>query len=291
MEIADNLGKHVYSLSKNIGPRNYPRKSALARAANYIKYFFSKYSFEPQSHLYRIAEINADFENVIAEKPGKDGSGIIIAGAHYDSFPDSPGADDNASAVAVLLELARELSPLPLKKTLRFAAFANEEPPFFKTEGMGSLQYARLCRKAGENIEAMICLESVGCFSDEKGSQSYPFPLKYFYPETGNFISAVSDIPSRKLLKECARHFRRASSLPLETLSAPPALVPQISLSDHWSFWKTGYRAVMITDTAFLRAPHYHTPQDTPEKLDYRRMASVFRGTANILKNLCLKPK
>ena len=286
---SDNLQKTVKILARDIGKRNHLNPSGLKKAINYIKYEFAKYGYAIDTQIYKAESADMDFENIIASIPGStDKDEIIIVGAHYDTYADTPGADDNASAIAVLLELAKLFANIKTDKTLRFAAFANEEPPFFKTKDMGSLRYAKLCESAGENIEAMICLESVGYYSDKPQSQNYPSILKFFYPNTGNFLSMVSNMPSRKLLKKTAASFQAASKLPIEKLWAPATLVNAITLSDQWSFWQCGYKAVMLCDTAFFRTPHYHTRQDTIEKLNYDKMADVVDGTKQILLDLSL---
>jgi hypothetical protein len=202
------------------------------------------------------------------------GSGDIVVGAHYDTVPGSPGADDNASGVAVLLELAR-LVP----SGVRFVAFANEEMPYFLGPEMGSFVYAR---ERGGKVRAMFSLEMLGYYSDAPGSQSYPAPLGLFYPGRADFIAFVGDLGARRLVRESIRIFREKARFPSEGVAAP-GFIPGIAWSDHWSFRKHGYPAVMITDTAFNRYPHYHRASDTPDKLDYERMARVTLGLAEML--------
>jgi Zn-dependent M28 family amino/carboxypeptidase len=204
------------------------------------------------------------------------GSGHIVVGAHYDTVPGSPGADDNASGVAVLIELSKVVPGI------RFVAFANEEAPYFLGEEMGSYVYAR---ERGKGVRAMFSLEMLGYYRDEPGSQRYPAPLGLFYPDRGNFIGFVADLGCLPLVRKCARLFRTKTDFPCEWLAAPSA-IPGVSWSDHWSFRKHGIPAIMVTDTAFYRYPHYHLPSDTPEKLDYERMARVTMGLAAMLKDL-----
>ncbi|MEA3306755.1 MAG: M28 family peptidase [Elusimicrobiota bacterium] len=285
--IAENLYKHLHVLAKDIGKRNHLHPNGLKKAINYIKYQFEKYGYTADQQIYKADSVDMDFENIIATLPGtKNKDSIIVIGAHYDTYGDTPGADDNGSAVGVLLELARLFKDIKTEKTLRFVAFGNEEPPFFKTPDMGSMRYAKMCKTLGENIEAMVCLESVGYYSDKPQSQKYPSVLKYFYPDTGNFLSIVSNMPSRKLLKKATVSFKAGSKLPIENLWAPSTLVNAITLSDQWAFWKCGYKAIMLCDTAFFRTPHYHTEQDTLEKLDYDKMADVVDGSKQILLDL-----
>ncbi|HEX7052682.1 MAG TPA: M28 family peptidase [Burkholderiales bacterium] len=209
------------------------------------------------------------------------GEGAIVVGAHYDTVPGSPGADDNASGVAALIELAGILR----QQEIRFVAFANEELPYSHGEEMGSFVYARRARERGERIAAMFSLEMLGCYSDEPGSQRYPPLLGWFYPDRANFIAFVGDFGARRLVKRAHRLFRRHSDFPCESLAAP-AFVPGITRSDHWSFRRHGYPALMVTDTAYNRYPHYHRASDTPEKLDYERMAAVTLGLAGMLTEL-----
>ncbi len=212
-------------------------------------------------------------------------SEIVLAGAHYDTVPGSPGADDNASGVAAVLELARLLRDSRPARTIRLVAFVNEEPPFFFWGEMGSRVYARAARRRGDDIRVMLSLEMLGCYSDEPESQGYPPLLKYFYPERGDYIAFVSNLRSRHALRNAFDAFRAASRFPAEKLAAP-ALVPGVGWSDQLSFWREGYPAAMVTDTAFHRYRHYHQPTDTPEKLDYARMAQVVEGLARTLERL-----
>ena len=202
------------------------------------------------------------------------GSGDVVVGAHYDTVPGSPGADDNASGVAVLLELAR-LVP----SGVRFVAFANEEAPYFLGPEMGSFVYAR---ERAAKVRAMFSLEMLGYYSDAPGSQNYPAPLGMFYPDRGDFVAFVGDLGARALLRKALGIFREKASFPSEGLAAP-SFIPGVAWSDHWSFRKHGCPAIMITDTAFYRYPHYHRASDTPDKLDYERMARVTLGLAEML--------
>jgi Zn-dependent M28 family amino/carboxypeptidase len=202
------------------------------------------------------------------------GEGDIVVGAHYDTVRGSPGADDNASGVAVLIELAR-LVP----SGVRFVAFANEEAPYFLGPEMGSFVYAR---DRGAGVRAMFSLEMLGYYSDKKGSQRYPAPLSLFYPDRADFIAFVGDLGAARLVRKAIGIFREKAQFPSEGLAAP-AFIPGVARSDHWSFRKHGYPAVMITDTAFYRNPHYHLPSDTPDRLDYERMARVTLGLAEML--------
>ena len=207
----------------------------------------------------------------------------IVVGAHYDTVPGSPGADDNASAVAALIELAGLLGRERLP--IRFVAFANEELPYFMGPDMGSWVSAKRSRDRGEKLCAMLSLEMLGYYSDQPGSQRYPAPLGLFYPDRGNYIAFVGDLGAFRLVRKCFLKFRNNSPFPAEWLSGP-ASIPGVTHSDHWSFRNLGFPAIMVTDTAYNRNPHYHQASDTPDTLDYPRMAAVTLGLAAMLKDL-----
>jgi Zn-dependent M28 family amino/carboxypeptidase len=207
----------------------------------------------------------------------------VVVGAHYDTVPGSPGADDNASAVAALIELAAMLGKERLP--IRFAAFANEEEPHFMGPDMGSWVSAKRSRDRGEKLAAMLSLEMLGYYSDRPGSQRYPRPLGLFYPDRGNYIAFVGDLGAFRLVRSCCSKFRANSPFPAEWL-AGPAAIPGVTRSDHWSFRTLGFPAIMVTDTAYNRNPHYHKASDTPDTLDYGRMAQVTLGLAAMLKDL-----
>jgi FtsZ-binding cell division protein ZapB len=287
---AENLKKHVVALAKDIGERNFMQYQNLERSANYIKQEFRNYGYQPQEQIYSLE--GKSFRNIFAAKAGKaQPDKIIIICAHYDSVIGSCGADDNASGVAGLLELARILSQEELNCTIKFIAFTNEEPPFFMSKDMGSFRYAQEAKKRKEDILGVLCLESIGYYSDKKGSQSYPLGFRFFYPDKGNFIAVVSNFGSQDFLRKIVREFRKQSNFPLQFLTAPMFLAPAISFSDHWSFWKFGYKAVMVTDTAFYRNPYYHTAADTYEKLDYTSMQDAVAGLCGVIKALLNEPR
>ena len=196
---------------------------------------------------------------------------------------------DNGSGVAAMIELAHLLKESKPARTLRFVAFVNEEPPFHHSDAMGSRQYARRSNERGENVVAMFSLETIGWYSDRPGSQRYPFPLNFFYPATGNFLAFVSNLGSRALLHETIASFRRHAELPSEAVAAP-AFIPGVDWSDHWSFWKEGNAALMVTDTAPFRYPFYHTPEDTPDKIDFDRLARVVAGVERVVEHFAGVP-
>ncbi len=226
------------------------------------------------------------FRNIIAERRGTEQPDrVIVIGAHYDTVVGSPGADDNASGVAVLLELARLHARTRFRKTVRFVAFTLEEPPFFRSRHMGSRVYARALKERREQVEAMLCLESVGYYSHEKGSQSFPwlvFWLRWRYPTTGNFIAIVSNAASQPLQTQVRDALKANMDLAVETYTGP-WWVPGVDWSDHGSFWNEDYPAVMLTDTALFRNPQYHRLTDLPDRLDYRAMTELVRGLAGAL--------
>jgi Zn-dependent M28 family amino/carboxypeptidase len=216
------------------------------------------------------------YRNVIASFGPEDGERIVV-GAHYDAFGPLPGADDNASGVAGLLELGRLLGAAPPALRIDLVAYTLEEPPWFKTEHMGSYVHAQGLRKAGVRLRAMISLEMIGCFSDADGSQSYPPLLGWLYPDRGNFIGVVSNLGSVSLLRRIKAAMASATDLPVESL-AGPSFMMGIDWSDQVNYWNAGYDAVMVTDTAFLRNPYYHTAADTADRLDYARMGKVVQA-------------
>jgi Zn-dependent M28 family amino/carboxypeptidase len=270
------LRHHVHTLSAEIGERNVFRPHALWAAADYIRAEWRTQGYQVASQSYRAEGVNS--ENLEITRTGsRKPDEILLIGAHYDSVMGSPGANDNGSGVAALLEISRFMAGLAPEKTVRLVAFVNEEPPFFYWGPMGSLVYAKAARKRGDDIRLMISLEMLGCFSDEPDSQSYPPLLKYFYPNRGNFIAFVSNLRSRKVLKQAVAAFRVHSDFPCESLAAP-YFIPGVGWSDQLSFWRQGYRAIMVTDTAFYRYAYYHTGRDTAEKLNYPAMARVVEG-------------
>lgn len=277
----------VEDLAGEIGERNVQTYGALAAAENYLAASLQSLGFQVHRRSYEVAGRTCD--NLEVEIKGKDRADeIVIVGAHYDSAPGTAGANDNATGVAATLALARSFVGAVPSRTLRFLFFVNEEPPFFQGASMGSRVYAAECRSRGENVVAMISLETIGCFSDAEGSQEYPFPMALFYPSTGNFIAFVGNLDSRELVHESIATFRDSVSFPSEGAAAI-ASIPGIGWSDHWSFWQEGYQAIMITDTAPFRYEHYHTSEDTPEKIDYDRMARVVSGVRCVVDHLANK--
>lgn len=281
------LRRHVQALAGDIGERNMWRPQALAAAAAYIEGELSALGYRVASRPYRVSSPRGEVRNLEIEIPGRRRpEEIVLLGAHYDSVIGSPGANDNGSGVAALIELARLLKAGAPGRTLRLVAFVNEEPPFFFTSGeMGSQVYAREARERGERVTAMLSLETIGYYSDEPGSQHYPFPLGLMYPSTGNFVGFVGNLGSGRLVRRCVELFRAAAAFPSEG-GALPGVIPGVGWSDHRSFWQEGYDAVMVTDTALYRYPWYHLPEDAPQRVNYERLARVTHGLAAVASGL-----
>ena len=221
------------------------------------------------------------------EPAGTSDPEVIVVGAHYDSVRGSPGANDNASGTAAVLELARLLRDLhpESRKRIRFVLFVNEEPPYFGTEAMGSLNYARALAQRRERVVAMYSLETIGFYSSEPGSQAYPAPFGLVFPDRGDFVAFVGLLGSRPLLQATMRSFRSHTSFP-SIGGVAPGFIPGIAWSDHWAFAAQGFQAVMITDTAPFRYPHYHRPSDTPDKVDAEMLARVVKGIERVVRDL-----
>lgn len=279
--IHDNLKRHVAELAGRIGERNVWRPEALASAAAYIRKSLEEAGYTVSVQPFTSHGLTVS--NIEAVLPGHGAADeIIVAGAHYDSVAGTPGANDNASGVAALLELARLLAGTALPRSVRFVAFANEEAPFFYGDEMGSKRYADRARAQDERIAAMLSLETIGYYTDRPASQRYPFPFSLFYPHTGNFIGFVGDLSSWRLVRRAIGAFRASTAFPSEGVAAPRA-TKGVHWSDHWAFWQAGYPAIMVTDTAFYRYPHYHAATDTPDKLDYAGLARVTGGLAEVV--------
>ena len=295
--LRDELRRHVQKLAGEIGERNLIQYTALREAADYVHRSFEQAGYDVERQTYDVAprsffglsevpEQPLACANLIAEIPGSEKPAeIVVVGAHFDSVEGSPGANDNATGVAAVLALARSLAGKKPGRTLRFLAFVNEEPPYFQTSSMGSLVYARRCQERQENVVAMLSLETIGYYSDEAGSQNYPAPLGFFYPSKGNFVAVVGDTSSRRLVRKVIRSFRESSRFPSEGAATFGSL-PGVGWSDHWSFWQAGYPALMVTDTALYRYPYYHGALDTPDKIDYDRLARLVAGIERVIDEL-----
>jgi Zn-dependent M28 family amino/carboxypeptidase len=279
-----HLRTHVEQLATVIGARNVDRPESLAATRDYLRGVLAPLAHDPgQIRLEGVGAAGHHAQNVIFDVPGAHGSSVVVVGAHYDTCDGSPGANDNGSGVAAALELARIFSEAPAGQTVRVMLFANEEPPFFKQPGMGSRTAARNARLQQQPITAMLALETMGFYSDAPGSQKYPWPVGLLYPSRGNFIAFVGDMGSRSLVHDAIRTFRRFAEMPSEG-AALPATFPGVDWSDHWSFRQEGYPAIMVTDTAVYRDPHYHEVTDTAERLDYEGLALVTLGLEQVVR-------
>jgi Peptidase family M28 len=285
LEVAAALRRHVDAIASE--PHNIAHYGALQRAAAYIETQLQHAGYTPMRQSFLVGA--HDVANIEAEHPAAraaNGKRVVVFGAHYDSAGTTPGANDNGSGVAALLELARVTAKSPAgKAAVRFVAFVNEEPPYFMTDAMGSAVYAARCAARGEDVVAMLSLETIGYYSNEPGSQQYPPPFHRVFPRRGNFLAMVSNFRSAAVLGRTARAFRRATTLPVIAAPAPES-VPGVGWSDHAAFWRHGFPALMLTDTAPYRYPHYHTREDTPEKLDYERIARVVTGCSAVIRAL-----
>lgn len=282
--LAAALRAHVEHLAGAIGERNASRPGGLALARDYVAGQLGAAGLAVRAQ--RFDAHGVAVENLITEVRGTaQPDEIVVVGAHYASAEGCPAANDNASGVAALLELARGFAREPWARTLRFVAFVDEEPPHFQTPTMGSLVYAKACRASGDRVVAMLSLETMGYFDDRDGSQEYPFPFGLFYPGTGNFIAFVGNVSSRAHVARATEVFRETTAFPAEG-AALPGSVPGVGWSDHWAFWEAGYPGVMVTDTAPFRYPHYHRATDTPERVDHMRLARVVGGVREVIRDL-----
>ncbi len=276
------LRRDVERLAGAIGERNVFRPAALDAAAQWIEAELAAAGYAPARQTYEASRTPCS--NLEAEVSG--GSEIVVVGAHYDSVAGSPGANDNATGVAATLALARRFAGRASGRTLRFLFFVNEEPPWFQKGDMGSLRYARRCRERGDDVVAMLSLETLGCFLDGAQTQRYPIRgLDLIYGDRGNFTGFVGDVASRELVRDAVGVFREHARIPSEGIALWDG-VPGVGWSDHWAFWQCGYRAIMVTDTAPFRYPHYHKPADTPDRLDYDGLAHVVAGLLPVVTDL-----
>jgi Zn-dependent M28 family amino/carboxypeptidase len=285
---ASRLRAHVEMLAGTIGERHVWRCEALDRAARYIAAELASGGYPPRLQTFDVARIpvsNIEATLTGVERPAE----IVVVGAHYDSVAGCPGANDNGTGVAAMLELAQRFSRRRQPRTVRFVAFVNEEPPFFRTPDMGSVVYANAAKGRADRITAMLALETMGYYSDERGSQQYPAEIAAHYPSVGNFIGFVANSASAQLLLASQRAFERRTRFPLQCLAAPDD-VAGVGWSDHWSFWQAGYAAMMVTDTAPFRYPWYHAADDTPDKVEYEKLAEVVDGLEAVIEAHAANP-
>jgi hypothetical protein len=283
---AVELKGHVDVLSVVIGERRIGAGDSLARARDYVVSELEKITVAGNGVL-AVEQLDSDgsnAENVVFDLPGQTRD-IVLVGAHYDSAFGTPGANDNASGVAVGLSLAKTLHGERYRNTVRFVFFANEEPPYFQNPGMGALAHARGCAERREHVLAMLALESLGYYSEEPESQRYPWPVGLFYPDRGTFVGFVGNLGSRWLVREAIGLFRVSAKFPSEG-AVLPGWVPGVGWSDHWAFWQFGYPAIMVTDMAVYRDPNYHQSSDVASNLSYDHMARVTLGLQKVVVSL-----
>lgn len=290
-KVEQRLRDYVVTLSERVGERSAAKPEGARAAALFVESTLGVHNI---GYPVRRREFDAGgqtWSNLEAVLPGKDRTGgEIVIGAHYDTVEGSPGADDNASGVAVLLILAERFAGRSQERTIRWVAFCNEEPPWFQSENMGSVRYAAELKREGVPVAAMISLESLGYFRDEPGSQKYPEPLAKLYPDTGNFLAVVSDVANQRLVEFAWKALRETGLLPTEKGAFPESL-PGVGWSDHWGFWKSDFPGIMLTDTAPYRNPHYHRETDLPGTLDYVRLGKVVDAVERLILRLSNGPR
>ena len=283
-QLARMLQQHVEHLATEIGERNLRKYDKLCDTANWLEKMLAGFGYVVERQTFEVDR--RECHNLIVERTGKKAPDeIVVIGAHYDSAINAPGANDNGSGTAALLELTNQFSKRETDRTLRMVFFVNEEPPHFQTQAMGSMVYARRCKERKDNIVAVLSLETIGYYSDEENSQHYPPPLGVVFPNTGNFVGFVGNVESGPLVQRILSQFRKQMQFPSEATSLP-GTVRGVGWSDQWSFWEFGYQGVMVTDTAVFRYPYYHLPTDTSEKLNYDRMARVVTGIHHVMLDL-----
>lgn len=285
-DIAATLKRHIETIAAR--EHNIRHFDELEKVAAYLEATLKALGYEPYRQEF-VADRKTvrNIDVVIEPSGGNTDPEVVVVGAHYDSAEDTPGANDNASGTASVLELARLLKDLSGRtgKRIRLVLFVNEEPPYFMTADMGSVHYARALADRKERVTAMLSLETLGFYSSEPGSQRYPPPFGLMFPDRGDFVSFVGMLGSRPLLQQVIQSFRSHTAFPTVG-GVAPRFIPGISWSDHWSFAQYGFQALMITDTAIFRYPHYHEPTDTPDKVDTERLARIVKGIERVVRDL-----
>tara|TARA_R110001592_G_scaffold29350_19_gene106752 strand:- start:9917 stop:10888 length:972 start_codon:yes stop_codon:yes gene_type:complete len=275
--VEKKLYQHVKKLSVDYTPRNHQNLNA---AAAYIKHQFEEIGYDVIEQKYEVNDFI--YKNIIVNIGPQNNSKFVV-GAHYDSAGTTPGADDNASGVAGLIELSRLVKNNQLNRPITFVAYTLEEPPYYASQNMGSFVHAKSEKEQNSKIELMISLEMIGYYSDKEGSQKFPINiLKYVYPNTGNFIAVIDRVFSNNAYK-VKKAMSQKMEMPVYSMNAP-AFIPGVDFSDHRSYWAHGYDAVMVTDTSFYRNFKYHTDGDTLDRLDFKKMKQVVDGVYNFIK-------
>lgn len=284
ISLQKSLQKDLQKLAVEIGVRNYSQYQKLNNTKDFLIASLTQADYEIKQQEYKIND--KYYYNIEVEKKGiTKPEEIIVVGGHYDSAFTSPGANDNGTGAVATLELAKMFAHKKTNRTIRFIEFTNEEPPFFWTEKMGSFVYVKNLHKLNEKVVAMLSLETMGYFSEQAGSQKYPFPVGLFYPNQGNFISFIGNLKSSNLVKKSVAAFRHNVEFPSQG-TALPGFIPGVGWSDQWSFWQQGYPGIMVTDTAPYRYQHYHTVDDTIDKIDFDKFARVVNGLVNVIADL-----
>lgn len=276
------LQADLLALAGDIGERHMALPRELERAALLIEQRLVATGYKPLRRPYQID--GATCSNIEVTLPGRTDE-LVVVGAHYDSARGSPGANDNGSGVVALLELGRRLRGFQADRGVALVFFVNEEPPYFNTDKMGSRVWAKEAHERGARITAALSLETMGYYTDAHGSQQYPPPIGAFYPDQGNFLGFVGNNGSMGLVRDTVRLFREVGTLPSDG-AALPAFLPGVDWSDHASFWPYGWSGVMVTDTAPFRYPHYHTGNDTPDKVDTASLARAVLGVEHVVRSL-----
>jgi Zn-dependent M28 family amino/carboxypeptidase len=282
-DLATRLRAHVTAIASE--EHNVAHPAALERAARYLESVLAREGYAPKRQEFDAGGVKV--RNLEVTLGGAPAQKLVVIGAHYDSARGAVGADDNGTGAAAVLELARALRdfrPAPGVE-LRFVLYVNEELPWFGSPQMGSRVHADELAKEGKQVLAMLSLETIGYYSDAPGSQLYPAPFSALYPNAGNFIGFVGNWRSRELVRRCVESFRAHAAFPSEG-AAFPDVVRDAARSDHWAYWRHGWPGLMVTDTAPFRYPYYHTLADTPDKIDYERMARVVRGVESVVRDL-----
>ena len=281
-----DLERHIRAVASV--PHNLDHPAALEASARYVEDCLTRLGLKPDLQIFHVNGVPVRNIEVVWGMPPRTGeAGTLVIGAHYDSADDSPGANDNGTGVAALLEVARGLAKAPptCTRPLRLVFFVNEEQPYGKTPDMGALRHAERLKADGERVAGMIALETLGYFSDAPGSQKLPFPFNLIYPSRGNFVAFIGLPGSRTILQRAVRVFRSVSAFP-STGTVVPGAIEGADLSDHWAYHHVGYPALMITDTAPYRNPFYHQSHDTPDTVDYESLARITKGVEAMVRKL-----
>jgi Zn-dependent M28 family amino/carboxypeptidase len=282
--LAAALRRHIATIAAR--EHNLAHYDELENVARYIETTLHSFGYTAGQQVFTVAGKRVrNIDATIEPAAGTEDPDVIVVGAHYDSVRGSPGANDNATGAAAVIELARALADLQgnSNKRIRLVLFVNEEPPYFKTEDMGSLHYARALAERKERIIAMYSLETLGHYANEPGSQRYPFPFGLVYPDRADFVAFIGLLSARPLLHRTLRSFRAHTRFP--TIGGVgPSSVPGLDWSDHWAFAQHGVPALMVTDTALFRYPHYHLPSDTPDKVDVEKLARIVKGLERVIR-------